>query len=97
MVEEEEGEEVEGVELDNKWEGSRVRKLRDMEQALLRASEQGRDQGVCMVGEWVFGNNSPYRQVRTLEGRNQGRFGAQEKGWGLQEEVVLHLVLLVEL
>ena len=42
----------------------------------------------------MFDNNSPYRLVRTLGDRCQGRFGVQGQGWGLREEVVLHLQLV---
>lgn len=88
------GEGVEGVELGNMREDSLVHKLRDKEQALVPAREQGKDQVACRVGAWVFDNNSPYRLVRTLGDRCQGRFEVQGQGWGLREEVVLHLQLV---
>lgn len=94
MVEVGVGEGVEGVELGNMREDSLVHKLRDKEQALVPAREQGKDQVACRVGAWVFDNNSPYRLVRTLGDRCQGRFEVQGQGWGLREEVVLHLQLV---
>ena len=50
-----------------------------------------------MVGGSASYSSSPYRLVRTLEDTGRGRLGAQERGWGLQEEEVFHLALLVEL
>ena len=50
-----------------------------------------------MVGVRVSYSSSPCRLVRTLVDTGRGRFWAQERGWGLQVEEVLHLSLLVEL